>query len=302
MRLILNKILAAAVVAGILTTGCEWTASDGESSWSGKYDNMNFSGTYRITVTEDQGAGDNTSGSVGTVNNVTLGQITNATGFSGTLKPSLVPGSVTVTVSEGGGVRTWTDIETPGALTSDLPTMYPTAGTVNYNTGTISLNFTQPPTMAGAVSGTVRASYSYNYSLTLPGTGGGAQTLTHITVDQNGNNLRMLLSNGMELKGKFTRVNELTGTSGGYNAGFEVSGKDSNGTKSTIVGTLSNYSVIAGALNSGIRFIDGTLVYGGIYYDLKGQSDGTAYSTESTLPSTNAQSGKEGSSSVGNAP
>jgi len=298
MRLTLNKILAAVVATGLMTTGCEWTGSDGDSSWSSKYDNMNFSGTYRISVTESSDSGDSTSGAVGAVNNVTLGNITNATGFSGTLKPNLVPGSVTVTVSEGGGVRTWTDINTPGQLISDLPLTFPNPGTVNYNTGTISLNFTQDPTMSGAVSGTVRASYSYNYSITLPGIGSGSQTLTHITVEQNGQNLRMLVSNGMELKGKFTRVNELEGFSQGYNAGFEVTGTCANGVKATFVGTLSDYELTT-QNNVPVRLLDGTIVYGGVYYDVQGQAAGASYKTAATAPSPNSE---PGTGSVGNSP
>ena len=287
MRLIFNTALAAAIVAGLLTTGCEWSGSDGDSAWSSKYDNMNFSGTYRIVMLEDSGSGDSSSGAVGAVNNVTIGTVSNATGFSGTLKPNLVPGSVTVTVTDGAGVRSWTDIAEPGVLMSDWPATFPQHGTVNYNTGAISLNFTQM-SGSGSASGTVRASYSYNYSITLPGMGGGSTTLTHITVDQNGNNLRMLVSNGMELKGKFTRVNEIEGFSMGYNAGFEVTGKCANGTSATFVGTLSDYELTT-ENNVPVRLLEGTLIYGGVYYDVHGQAIGASYRTTSTTPSVGTQ-------------
>jgi len=299
MRLILDKILAVALLAGLLTTGCEWTASDGDSTWSGKYDNMNFSGTYRIISVSV--SGDSTTPSVGSVNNVVLGTIVNATGFSGTLKPSLVPGSVTVTVTEGGGVRTWTDTASDGSLISDLPSMYPIPGSVNYNTGAISLNFTQPATQSGAVSGTVKASYGYNYSLTILN----GATIAHITVDQNGNNLRMLIGGiNLELNGKFTRINEVDSVDGqirGYNAGFEVSGKSSNGTKVTFVGTLNssgNWDLLPPLdipeLQSSdkTRYLDGSLVYEGIYYDVRAETRGSSINTTTSAPSTGTQSGE----------
>ena len=251
MRFTTQKFLAAASLTGIILTGCEWTSSDGISAWSNKYDFLNFSGTYRINVAPSTGGGATTSDEVAT-ENVNIGSVNNAAGFSKTLRPNLVAGSVMITITSGGNSLSWND-DGSGVLTCTSP-LHPVPGAVNYDSGAISLVFN------GNISGDVSAAFSYNYTAIIPGEDGEMFSISHVTVSHTGENLEMHFSNGMTLSGKFTSVAEL---SVGYNAGFEVS---KGGTK--FIGTLNS--------TTAQRLLDGTLMYNGGYYDIKGIANGSA--------------------------
>jgi len=284
----LYKIFFVIIVAGMLTTSCEWTASEGESTWSQKYDNMNFSGTYTVDITGGvPGTDDVTTGYTEVVRNVVVvDSFTDVSSVTGTLRPNIIPGSVTISVHDGsGGSISWTDIEQEGELRTSS-TLHPTPGSITYSTGNFVLRFNRN------LSGQVRATYTYGYDITVIGDDEQMFRLTHVTVDQNGNNLQMIFSNGLTMKGKFTRVNDVPGMSvpdmRGFNAGFKVE----NG-KHNFIGTLDSTDIYAR------RNIDGTLKYEGKFYRVKGDSTGAPYNTRVTSPSPSNQSGQN---NLGNVP
>ena len=247
--------LTAVLCAGLFA-GCEWTGSDGESSWSGSYDDMNFSGTYRIGVATD----DSTGGDLGGVDTISVSEkvgtySTGKASYSGKLHGGVVPASVTI--SAGG--YSYSD-NGNGVLVGNVAVAG--NGTINYSSGAWS--FTVLNWIAGTPSaGDITAVYSYTKDVA----GGStittdeAVSLRTITIQQTGQNLTMIFSNGLTLTGKFTTVTESGGESGTtFNAGFEVS---SPGNK--FVGTLNN----AG----GRRVINGTWISGKTYFDVNGTAN-----------------------------
>lgn len=256
-----NRFFAVAVLCAGLFAGCEWTSSDSESSWSGSYDDMNFSGTYRTGISylpaESGGAG-NSAETVIKTRSEKIATISGDRKYSGTLKYlPIEPGSVSVEVV---GNFSYSDAGN-GSLVGD--TGPAGNGTINYAGGGWSITI-MPTTKLIGVGGSINASYSYYENAAGGGSVGpeGEESLKSITVTQTGQRLTMIFSNGLTMTGQFTQVNESGGGEGGttHNAGFEVS---SSGNK--FVGTLSS--------SIGKRVINGTWISGKSHYDVSGTAN-----------------------------
>ncbi len=231
-------ILVAALCGGLFA-GCEWTSSDGESSWSGSYDQMNFSGTYRTAAvtTEAEAQTISTSETVGKYD-------PSKKTYSGKLRSPVVVGSVAITA----GSFTYVD-NGAGVLAGNVGTAG--NGSINYSSGAWTFTALSVPTS----SGNIVAVYSYTAAAS------GTAEISSITVSQAGQNLSMMLSNGVIMTGRFTTVNEVSvGGVTGYNAQFEVS---SSGNR--FVGTLNS--------TSGNRVINGSWVSGSSSHDLTGTAN-----------------------------
>ncbi len=248
------RFITAVTLCAGLFAGCEWTGSDSDSSWSGKYDDMNFSGTYRIGVSASGGT--DGAGGVDTIS-VSEKAGTYSTGkasYSGKLHGGVVPGSVNI--SAGG--YSYSD-NGSGVLVGNVGVAG--NGTINYSSGAWAftvLNWGQIGNYPD--SGDITAVYSYTTDVAGGGAVGQdeAKSLTAITVQQTGQNLTMIFSNGLTLTGKFSGVNELASAGGTtYNASFEVSSKGNK-----FVGTLNS--------TTGVRIIDGTWISGNNHYDVNG--------------------------------
>ena len=98
------------------------------------------------------------------VRNESLGTYTAGSGSFGPVIPAnipLVPGTVTVTISNGTDPDTiFTDLTGSGSLTGSPST---SSGTINYTTGSINLS-TVNPTMPGPPDGAVTVNYQYESS------------------------------------------------------------------------------------------------------------------------------------------
>jgi hypothetical protein len=255
-----RNFLTLGALAGILFAGCEWTASDGHSTWNSKYDSMNFSGTYRVGTVAGGGgaaAGATTNGKTET-RKVGTWKKDSIVG-EGTLVPDIVPSSVKMWIEyppdPGTGaiqVEAWTDDAGDGKMVGSG------AGTIQYVSGAFRLTLTATPPSSSV---NIMATYTYNsVSAPIIDSDADIKAISHITVNQTGQNLQMLFTNGLDLKGKFTTVNEFDT---GFNASFEVSG---NGAK--FIGTLNS-----GAAS---RQLDGSLVVRGGTYDISAAASGSA--------------------------
>lgn len=231
-------IFAVAASCAVLFAGCEWTSSGGDSSWSGSYDNMNFSGTYRTGVAVTAAAPTDETVSV----KETVGELVPLVKkYGGKIHGGVVAGSVVIstpdyTYSDTGG----------GALVGNVPGAG--NGTINYTSGGWTITMTADPPSLGKISAV------YAYSTTVSGGSEGTTTISSITVSQVGQNLTMSFSNGLVMAGKFGSVNE---SASGYNAQFEVK---SSGNR--FVGTLDS--------TTGSKVMDGTWTSGKNTYDVHG--------------------------------
>jgi hypothetical protein len=309
MKSFLNFGLAL-VLAG-LVSGCEWDGSGSEGSWNDSYSWINFSGLYRgsngpivgnfttATVTDD--APDTTP--VNVVNNENGGTAPDGqTVLNGVLahKPGITPGSVTIVFlvgSPGGSSGTATD-NGSGVLSGsvnlvglDPSSALPMTGTINYDTGAWTLNLSSPGLLSPSP---IRISYTY--SATAAATGGtGSSTLSiaggdvnTMLVEQVGNRLRFVDSNGNEYSGVLSVVSlaggDRTGlSSGDVSATYEVKGTAAGKTikitgsftgayvapgSSSDEGESSTASVLYGSMTR--RIIEGIWMQPGGTADVKG--------------------------------
>lgn len=263
MRQAITKIFATAAFCAVVFAGCEWTSSSSEDSWSDSYDNMNFSGTYRMGInvisSGDVGTPPSTPGTTNTYRSFSrtesVGSYNPArTAYSGKLHGGVVEGSVSITANgyiytdNGSGVLVG---NTAGAGN----------GTINYESGAWGF------TINGAFSnsGTITAVYSFTEEVAGDSSSGNTPigetpsasvaSIKAITITQTGQHLRMMMSNGVTMEGRFGKVNQIA--AGGYNAQFEVSSKNNR-----MVGTLDS--------SSGTRILDGTWVSGRNTFDVRG--------------------------------
>lgn len=233
------SFIVVAALCGGLFAGCEWSSSSGTSSWSGSYDNMNFSGTYRAAAAATT-TGSQTLSTSEVVGTFSASKKT----YSGKIHSEVVAGSLAITA----GGFTYVDNGT-GVLVGNVATAG--SGTINYVSGA----WTFTAQTAFTSSGSIIAVYSYTAALSA------SDEITSITVSQMGQNLTMVFSNGVNMSGRFTTVNEVAGAGGnGYNAQFEVS---SSGNK--FVGTLDS--------TTGSRVINGSWVAGSAVYDINGTAN-----------------------------
>ena len=269
MRLNWLAVLGGMVAVMVVLVGCEWENAGDEDSWDGTVGWVNFSGVYRAA---DEGllvrvgfASVQRTGfaTIGTGSDTTLR-------FTGVLTPTVVPGSVfgsdgkesLTDASTGTGTGTSTNAVT-GNLTGDRGG----SGTVNYQTGAISLTFFDPPDAGD------RVFVSYLYEERVGGGNvndplqGSTVPIYALTVQQTGNWIRLIDDRGNVFEGQVFFV-ETGGASDGDTAGtvvgqFEATGTV-NGVQVTIVGNLQGaYADPEEGENEGImvnRTIEGTWI------------------------------------------
>lgn len=248
------NFLSLAASCAVLLAGCEWSSSGGDSSWSGSYDDMNFSATYRIGVT-DSTTTDTTDTTTDTISvSKKVGTYsTSISTYSGKVNGGVVAGSFKITA----GGYYYTD-NGSGVLAGNLPAAG--SGTINYVSGAWGFTVSSWGALGNYPDeGDITAIYAYTTDVSGGGTDSSEATaIKSITVSQNGQYLTMTLTNGVKMTGRFGTVNEIVSSSGtGYNAQFEVS---SSGNKMT--GTLDS--------SSGTRVLDGVWISGSNYYDVHG--------------------------------
>lgn len=247
-----NVICVAAAAALSLMIGCEWESSSDGDSWNDAYSWVNFGGVYRPTggntyVVSAHAPGSSSPGStatatqsIGTGNGVTAN-------FNGTLSNTPV---VAGTVSVASGSFSLVD-DGNGALSGDG------SGTVNYNTGAVVANFTLAPGVGNNVLVTYHYSVAGSPANPAPGS---SQAIYTITVDQTGQRLAFVDSNGVTYSGNITSISQGGGDSSGLTSGsvvanFSVTG--SNG--ATITGTLQGDYTAPGVTAEGAPSGTGTL-------------------------------------------
>lgn len=247
MTKLLNFGLALMLV--VVAGGCEWESSGDGGSWNDSYSWINFSGLYRgvngpivgnFTFATD-GDGTTTPGTV--VNGESQGTgPAFQTILSGTLanRPGIKPGSVTIVMSAtvaNGSSGSVTD-NGSGVLSGsvnlvgpDPTTANPATGTINYDTGAWTLNLTSPGLLTD-----VSITASYTYSAEDAATGGSDSDLdtaggevNTMLVEQVGNKLRFVDSNGYSYEGFLSVVSLAGGDSTGRSSGtvsatYEVKG------------------------------------------------------------------------------
>lgn len=190
---------AAALAA--LATGCEWTGTSSSDSWSGSYDAMNFSGTYRSAATLESGSSEGATLSV----RETVGHYSAGTyRYSGTLSHTPVnlasvqiqlggitftaDGSGNLTSNYGSGKVTesgaWSVDVTQGSSSSSesggnvVPVQKESIGSVSTK-GSFTGNLSHAPVNPGSVTVT----FDNGMSFTDAGNG----TLTSSTSGAGGN-------------------------------------------------------------------------------------------------------------------
>lgn len=247
---------AALLVAGWMTSGCDWQAGSSSETVSDRYNFANFSGVYRA-ANNGLLISDYTSypeaGSAGSTNTVT-GEVIGSTSagdsvYSGVLAhANVLDNSVQIQA----GVFVLND-DGDGALAGNGKT-----GTIVYQTGAWSIN------LAGEwpADGTpITASYRYavngssgstaGINADNPGVSGAAIYSFNIT--QSGNTITIVDNNGATYSGKISTIRSTGGVSSDQAsatspqpadgdtiiASFEASGTSAAGVKVKIVGSLN---------------------------------------------------------------
>lgn len=262
-----------AAIAALGLAGCDWDTGSDATNWSSAYNWVNFSGTYRsaaggILVT-DYTTTPSTPGSTNVVkvSNKAQGSfVAGQVGFSGSLNPNTVPGSVTIKLYRDNGdlMGSYAD-NGNGVLGGN------SEGNVQYTPGTWNLTLNTGYITA---PGVVRADYSYYVSNV--GTGGGAQpgssgkTIFAFNVEQMGQHLTITDNNGAVYKGYIREMRTASGAERGDEATrympvdgdtmiatFDCSGTSSAGVNVKLVGSFQG--TVAGGVFTG-RTITGTWI------------------------------------------
>jgi hypothetical protein len=228
---------ALAILLGVGMAGCEWegggSGGSGEN-WNTSAGYANFSGTYR----EPSGGfivslsvSSTTTNFVNSVDQIGTGNGTDQH-FEGTLDHRPVArGSVSVIAALGS--VSLSDPSGSGNLTGSGG-----SGSINYSTGFVSVNCSLAP--GGGTP--VRVSYSYPASFAS----GEDSGITSLNVQQEGNSLRIIDSNGKTYTG--TLSGSRTGSGAKIEAAadgdtvtsqFEAGGQSASGRKVRLVGTFS---------------------------------------------------------------
>lgn len=210
MKHVQYVLLAAASLA--LMAGCGWEGNNGDefSAWNDSYNWVNFSGMYRdsgngVLVAGHENVPPTPATETAKTTNIGVG-ISGLHVYSGTLPSTpIVPGSVTIDCqgfhfSDNGS----------GVLTGSIAG---TSGSVNYTTGSWSLNlggleFTQN----AAITANWRASEGGTSGQVVPGSTG-APPVYSFSVAQTGNLLTFTDSNGKVYQGYISGIS--SPTSGG---------------------------------------------------------------------------------------
>lgn len=197
-------------LVGLALAGCEWTGGGGSDggSWSGRYNFVNFSGSYRgangggYIVTEYSTASAGGGGGTISGEEVGVGDGT-STAYAGGLQHfPVTPGSVVISLPG----YTFTD-NGSGVLVGSVPG---TSGTIAYPSGGWSIDLGAGFILAGEK---IRATYSYDSS-----SSGGSSTppgstvaLYVFNVQQEGNKLRITDNNGCVYEGSFGSIRTTSG-------------------------------------------------------------------------------------------
>ena len=246
---------AALLVAGWVTSGCDWQAGSSSETVSDRYNFANFSGVYRAANNSIL-ISDYTSfpeaGSAGSTNTVTGEVIGSTTAGVSVYSGVLAHGNILDdSVQVQAGVFVLND-DGSGALAGNGKT-----GTIVYQTGAWSIN------LAGEwpADGTpITASYRYAVGGTSgstaginpnnPGVSGAA--IYSFNVTQSGNSITIVDNNGATYSGKISSIRSTGGVSSDIAstanpqpadgdtlvASFEASGTSAAGRKVKIVGSF----------------------------------------------------------------
>ncbi len=232
-RLFIAVMIVAA--AGFLASCEDWErVTEDTDYWSDSYTWINFAGVYRDDAGQFLIREHGVAAAVNASDTLGVGDTNFSIAFSGTLRHTpIVKGSVTIT----DGVETFTDASGSGVLVGDGGG----SGSMNYQTGASSVDFA----IFVQAGTSVRATYQYWGSGTsanpLPGTTG-TQIFT-MTVQQQGQILLLIDSDGMSYTGRISTASSSTGQDGQAPTGivianFTAYGTSSAGASVTIVGTL----------------------------------------------------------------
>ncbi len=221
-----------AVLLGVGMAGCEWEGGGDDNSWNESSGVANFSGTYTksgggfVVSLSSSSATTNTvtaAKQIGTGNAVLLH-------FEGTMdhRP-LTKGSVNVTA----GVVNLSDPSGSSTLSGANG-----SGSVNYDTGFVSVNCTVIPG-AGIP---VKVYYSYSSSFAS----GEDSGITALNVQQQGTSLKIVDSSGKTYTGNLSGSRTASGATASSAASgdtitsqFEAGGQSASGKNVRMVGTFS---------------------------------------------------------------
>lgn len=255
-------------VLAILISGCEWEGAGKDGTWSDSYSWVNFSGLYRgvngpivgnFTSAAVTTTGTESTTPVVVVNNENGGTAPDIqTVLHGVLnfKPGITPNSVTIFLlagSPGDSSGSATD-DGSGVLNGsfnlvgiDPTASLPMTGSIDYNTGAWTLNLVSPGLLTPAA---IRVSYTYSAAVATSSGDGSSSSLgiaggdvNTIVVEQVGNRLRFIDSNGNEYNGVLSVVTlaggDRTGlSSGAVSATYTVKGT-AGGAAIKITGSFS---------------------------------------------------------------
>jgi hypothetical protein len=290
MRRLGCPVFLFCVMATFILSGCEWQGTGSGDTWDSSVDWVNFSGVYK----PGSGASFLVSGfapAEGTPSTLESEGEALGTGngidstFSGTL--SHVPmslGSVSVT----DGTETFIDGDGSGKLVGNKGGV----GSINYQTGAITVTFKLAPALGNSIIVTYMAAVEGTPANPVSGSSSDIFTLS---VDQQGNMLSFTDSNGAQYSGTITGVTTPTGGGAGTNimvsttiiANFEASGTQINGEAITITGAFYGDYTVGTKLGTGgtleNRIIQGTWIEAsGQTGNLYGSAGGTATITDSS--------------------
>lgn len=270
MKIKTISFVAAVAVAAVFT-GCEWTSSDGNPTWSGSYNEggetvaeMNFSGTYRndarggCAVLTKDGSSSSSAPVIsdGSSTSISLNVWKPNLDTVITLPSAPDVGTVVAYLTlQNGHQVSWTN-DGNGNLSSNIESAG--VGKVNGNTVTLSKNLG-----IGEINDKVTVVYTPKDTSSAPVVSGNGAVLA-ITVSQSGSNLKLHVSNGVTMSGAITTVSVYSNaTSVTYSAQFSAS----SGSNS-IVGTLDD--------RTGQNRLDATWTSGASIYDVNGFCGTTA--------------------------
>lgn len=259
----------AGLAALVALCGCDWGGTGDEGSWNDAYSWVNFTGVYRspnggTIVNQNTNEVSKDSSSAATTTS-SMAKTTESfkTARSGTWSHPPVAGSVTVTAkgntTDKFGSQFTLSFSDDGAghlVASD--TTYGRSGTINYSTGTWSVNW----------EGIQISSVSVSYTYEVQGTAGTSSKsgsnnvmIYSFNVVQAGNKLTITDSNGVVYSGNVTGANVPSDTtqSGSVRLSFEAA--SGNGVK--LVGAFNGDWSGSGTAGQGTlsnRLLEGTYV------------------------------------------
>lgn len=260
----LYRIAAGAAAAALLMAGCEWESSGDGDSWDDSYSWINFSGVYRaadgdLLVTDPDTITSSDSQTIGTGDGFQLS-------FSDTLdNTTVVAGSVSVT----DGYEAFTDAAGDGSLVGDKGG----TGSINYETGFVSVTFNTEP----GAGDSVNVSYQYEGALGTGGAGG-SEDIYSLNVEQVGNLLTITANTGLVLTGRMGGVSTAGGDSTGNTDGEVIANFKVSGDGVKIVGTFQGDYTAGGETTTGAldnRVMQATWIEDGGTGDIQGVAGST---------------------------